>query len=95
MAPRTSAASAAPQQLSTPAKVLCDADCQAALKSVEEVKTASGLRYRDIRVGKGPVPPTGYQVNITKHGLLKPAVSVQEEWANAIPTLQHSCLQFS
>ena len=26
--------------------------------------TASGLRYKDIIVGKGPSPPTGYQVLI-------------------------------
>ena len=46
---------------SEPSKLLCEADCQSKLGSIEEVKTASGLRYRDIQVGKGPIPPTGYQ----------------------------------
>ena len=44
-------------------KRLCEADCQAKLADIQEVKTASGLRYKDLIVGKGPSPPTGYQVS--------------------------------
>lgn len=42
-------------------KILCDADCVSALDSAEMVTTASGLQYKDIKVGTGPTPPTGYQ----------------------------------
>lgn len=42
-------------------KLLCDEECQAKLDSLEMQETKSGLRYKDIIVGKGPSPPTGYQ----------------------------------
>jgi len=43
-------------------KVLCDAACLERVGGLPEQVTASGLRFRDIVVGKGPSPPTGYQV---------------------------------
>lgn len=43
-------------------KVLCDQSCLSKLDSVEMVTTPSGLQYKDITVGKGPAPITGYQV---------------------------------
>ncbi|KAK9905529.1 hypothetical protein WJX75_001603 [Coccomyxa subellipsoidea] len=43
-------------------KLLCDEDCLAKLDSIEAQETKSGLRFKDIVVGKGPSPPTGYQV---------------------------------
>ena len=42
-------------------KVLCDAACMARVDSLPETVTPSGLKFRDIAVGKGPTPPTGYQ----------------------------------
>ena len=42
-------------------KLLCDGDCLAQLDAVETHETKSGLKYKDIVVGKGPSPPTGYQ----------------------------------
>ncbi len=42
-------------------KLLCDVECLAKLDSIEAQETKSGLRYKDIIVGKGPSPPTGYQ----------------------------------
>lgn len=42
-------------------KLLCDEDCLAKLDSIEAQETKSGLRFKDIVVGKGPSPPTGYQ----------------------------------
>lgn len=42
-------------------KLLCTEECQAALEGLETHETKSGLRYKDIVVGKGPSPPTGYQ----------------------------------
>ncbi|CAL8472004.1 g11546 [Coccomyxa elongata] len=43
-------------------KLLCDEECLAKLDSIETQETKSGLKYKDIVVGKGPSPPTGYQV---------------------------------
>lgn len=43
-------------------KMLCGADCKAALESVEMVTLPSGLQYKDVVVGSGPGVPTGYQV---------------------------------
>jgi peptidylprolyl isomerase len=47
-------------------KLLCDDDCLAKLDGLETQETKSGLRYKDIVVGKGPTPPTGYQA-LTLH----------------------------
>lgn len=41
---------------------MCDAACMQGIDSLPETVTASGLKFRDIRVGRGPTPPTGYQV---------------------------------
>ena len=52
-------------------KLLCDEECLARLDSIETQETKSGLKYKDVVVGKGPSPPTGYQacfsvlINIT------------------------------
>ena len=43
-------------------RVVCDADCVKGLEGTELVTLPSGLQYKDIVVGKGPTPPTGYQV---------------------------------
>eukprot|EP00884_Botryococcus_braunii_P009229 jgi/Botrbrau1/18307/Bobra.0179s0036.1 len=43
-------------------KLLCEADCLAKLDDVETVTLPSGLKFKEIRVGKGPSPPVGYQV---------------------------------
>ncbi|GIL62800.1 hypothetical protein Vafri_16969, partial [Volvox africanus] len=43
-------------------KVLCDAECSAALESVEAITLPSGLKYKDIILGSGPSPPVGFQV---------------------------------
>lgn len=44
--------------------MLCDADCAADLDAGKFplVELPSGLSFRDVRVGGGPKPPTGYQV---------------------------------
>ncbi|XP_058184409.1 peptidyl-prolyl cis-trans isomerase FKBP16-3, chloroplastic [Rhododendron vialii] len=41
---------------------LCDDNCEKELENVPMVTTESGLQYKDIKVGKGPSPPVGYQV---------------------------------
>ncbi len=43
-------------------RLICEADCQAKLDSIETVTTSSGLKYKDIETGKGAKPPVGYQV---------------------------------
>ncbi len=43
-------------------KLLCDDECIANLESLQTQETKTGLKYKDIVVGKGPSPPTGYQV---------------------------------
>ena len=48
--------------MTTTNKVLCDEECIANLESLQTEETKSGLKYKDIVVGKGPSPPTGYQV---------------------------------
>uniref|UniRef100_A0A061QU67 peptidylprolyl isomerase n=1 Tax=Tetraselmis sp. GSL018 TaxID=582737 RepID=A0A061QU67_9CHLO len=45
-------------------QVVCDADCEKKLEAVDSVSTPSGLKYKDIVEGKGPSPPTGYQVTL-------------------------------
>lgn len=45
-------------------KVLCDAECMARVNSLPETVTPSGLKFKDIAVGKGPTPPTGYQASL-------------------------------
>lgn len=45
-----------------PPRVLCDDACMEALEAKEMVTLPSGLQYRDVVLGKGPSPPTGYQV---------------------------------
>lgn len=44
-------------------QVVCDAECLSTLDSIPMVETPSGLKYQDIKKGKGPSPPTGYQVS--------------------------------
>ncbi|WCJ41275.1 FKBP-like peptidyl-prolyl cis-trans isomerase family protein [Euphorbia peplus] len=41
---------------------LCDDDCEKELENVPMVTTESGLQYKDIKVGRGPTPPVGFQV---------------------------------
>ena len=48
-------------------KLLCDGDCLANLDALETHETKSGLKYKDIVVGKGPSPPTGYQAGSAAH----------------------------
>ena len=43
-------------------KLLCDEECLAKLENLQTEETKTGLKYKDIVVGKGPSPPTGYQV---------------------------------
>lgn len=45
-------------------KLLCDEECLAKVDSLQTQETKSGLKYKDIVVGTGPSPPTGYQVNL-------------------------------
>ena len=48
--------------MATTNKLLCDEECIANLESLQTEETKTGLKYKDIVVGKGPSPPTGYQV---------------------------------
>ncbi|KAL2328885.1 hypothetical protein Fmac_022312 [Flemingia macrophylla] len=41
---------------------LCDDTCEKELENVPMVTTASGLQFKDIKVGQGPSPPVGFQV---------------------------------
>ncbi len=43
--------------------VLCDAACTKELETKELITLPSGLQYRDLKEGKGPMPPTGYQAS--------------------------------
>jgi peptidylprolyl isomerase len=43
---------------------LCDAACAADLSNRERKSLPSGLQYIDIVDGRGPSPPTGYQVTV-------------------------------
>ena len=53
-----------------PPPPLCDEMCIASLDEKDEVKTSSGLRYRDLVVGKGPAPIQGFQVVVNYTGFL-------------------------
>ncbi|KAF5728787.1 FKBP-like peptidyl-prolyl cis-trans isomerase family protein isoform 2 [Tripterygium wilfordii] len=41
---------------------LCDEACEKEIENVPMVTTESGLQYKDIKVGRGPSPPIGFQV---------------------------------
>ncbi|VFQ64696.1 unnamed protein product [Cuscuta campestris] len=41
---------------------LCDESCEKELENVPMVTSPSGLQYKDIKVGRGPSPPVGFQV---------------------------------
>jgi len=43
-------------------KVLCGAECTSNLDQMKTVNLPSGLQYKEIREGKGPSPPVGFQV---------------------------------
>lgn len=43
-------------------KGLCDPECTKTLDGKELVTLPSGLQYRDVLVGNGPMPPVGFQV---------------------------------
>lgn len=43
-------------------KMLCDKDCTVTLEGKEMMTTKSGLQYKDLVVGTGPIPKVGYQV---------------------------------
>ena len=61
---RSDEASAAAAVEETVIPLLCDADCEKSIESLELVTLPSGLQYRDVVVGKGSTPPVGYQVII-------------------------------
>lgn len=46
----------------TVVKLLCDAECERVLATVEATTQPSGLSYKDIKVGDGENPPIGFQV---------------------------------
>lgn len=48
--------------MTTTNKLLCDKECLAKLEGLQTQETKTGLKYKDIVVGTGPTPPTGYQV---------------------------------
>ena len=48
--------------MTTTNKLLCDEECIAKLDGLQTEETKTGLKYKDIVVGTGPSPPTGYQV---------------------------------
>ena len=61
--------------------LLCDGDCAARINSAETVTTASGLQYKDLVVGTGPQPITGYQVGACKRlKLCRSAVACGKPW---------------
>jgi hypothetical protein len=43
--------------------LLVDADVEKTVESKDLVTLPSGLQYRDIVLGNGPMPPIGYQVS--------------------------------
>lgn len=44
-------------------KLLCNAECEEALKEATLVTTPSGLQYKDIVVGEGAQPEPGFQAS--------------------------------
>lgn len=46
-------------------KLLCPAECASNIEQMKMVNTPSGLQYREIKEGTGPVPPVGFQVMIS------------------------------
>lgn len=43
-------------------KLLCPSECASNIEQMKMVNLPSGLQYREIKEGTGPVPPVGFQV---------------------------------
>lgn len=43
-------------------EAICASECEKSLDNIPTVTTASGLGYKDIKVGEGSNPPVGFQV---------------------------------
>ena len=43
-------------------KLLCGSECASNIDQIKMVNLPSGLQYREIKEGTGPVPPVGFQV---------------------------------
>lgn len=43
---------------------LCDSNCATKLDSLDAQHTESGMQYKDIKLGKGPAPPSGFQASL-------------------------------
>ncbi|DBA78250.1 TPA: hypothetical protein ACH3X2_008204 [Trebouxia sp. C0005] len=43
-------------------KLLCNAECMKTIDDIKTVNLPSGLQYKEIKEGTGPIPPVGFQV---------------------------------
>jgi len=44
-------------------KLLCNAECMKSIDDLKMVNLPSGLQYKEIKEGTGPIPPVGFQVS--------------------------------
>ena len=44
-------------------KLLCNAECKKTIDDIKMINLPSGLQYKEIKEGTGPIPPVGFQVS--------------------------------
>ncbi|KAL3141943.1 hypothetical protein ABBQ32_004593 [Trebouxia sp. C0010 RCD-2024] len=55
-------ATSLPEEAVDESKLLCASECASNIDQIKTVNLPSGLQYKDIKEGTGPVPPVGFQV---------------------------------
>lgn len=55
-------ATSLPVEAQDNSKLLCGPECMSTLDQIKMVNLPSGLQYREIKEGSGPIPPVGFQV---------------------------------
>ena len=55
-------ATSLPDEAVDESKLLCASECASNIDQIKMVNLPSGLQYKDIKEGTGPVPPVGFQV---------------------------------
>ena len=55
-------ATSLPVEAQDDSKLLCNAECMRTIDDLKMFNLPSGLQYKEIKQGTGPIPPVGFQV---------------------------------
>ncbi len=56
-------ATSLPVEAQDDSKLLCGPECMSTIDQIKMVNLPSGLQYKEIKEGTGPIPPVGFQVS--------------------------------